>query len=66
MGGHMTLIFGDLNRALSVKLCYSRYLSSSVVILLTICMAAAIYFYENLPLDVQDAPPHLLSSVEMP
>jgi hypothetical protein len=62
----MALIFGDLNRALSVKLCYSRYLSSSVVILLTICMTAAFYFYENLPLEGKDASSYLLSSVEIP
>ena len=42
----MGLMFGDLTKALSVKSCYSKFLFSSAVFMLTVLLSAAFFMYE--------------------
>jgi hypothetical protein len=60
----MGLIFGDINKALSAKLCYSKYLSSTAVILLTVALATGFFFYENLTTVKHFDAHQLYSSIE--
>ncbi|MCF8466162.1 MAG: hypothetical protein K9G33_02050 [Sneathiella sp.] len=46
----MGLILGNLNKALSVKSCYSKFLFSSAVFLLTFLLSAA-FFMQETPKD---------------
>lgn len=42
----MGMIFSDMNKTLSVKSCYSKYLFSSAVFILTILLSAAFFINE--------------------
>jgi len=55
LGNEMGLIFGDLNKALSVKSCYSKYLFSSAVFVLTMLLSAAFLVVDDPVTQMQSA-----------
>ncbi|WP_214646480.1 hypothetical protein [Sneathiella litorea] len=40
------MMFSDLTKALSVKSCYSKWVLSSAVFLLTLLLSATLFFHE--------------------
>lgn len=43
----MGMMFRDMNKALSVKTCYSNFLLSSAVFMLTLLLSAALFIQDS-------------------
>ncbi|MDF2366559.1 MAG: hypothetical protein P1U71_04780 [Sneathiella sp.] len=55
-GEDMGMLFRDMNKALSVKTCYSNFLLSSAVFMLTLLLSAALFIQDTPHEDQGPAP----------